>query len=53
MNDANTTAMISSDTKYAAALQEGTDDIAPRPFREPIIEKAKPRIKRIFKEPYF
>lgn len=51
-NNTNVTAMISSDTKYAEALQEGTDDIAPRPFREPVIEKAKPRIQRIFKEPY-
>jgi hypothetical protein len=26
--------------------------MAPRPFKDPIIEKAMPRISQIFKEPY-
>lgn len=45
---------ITTDVKYAPILQEGTKDgrIAPRPFREPIIEHAMPRIRQIFKEPY-
>ncbi|MDD3229157.1 MAG: hypothetical protein PHE09_08050 [Oscillospiraceae bacterium] len=48
-------AAISTDVKYAPWLNDGTKDgrIAPRPFKEPIIEKAKPRIRRIFKETYF
>ena len=45
---------ITTDVKYAPILQEGTKDgrIAPRPFEEPIIEHAMPRILQIFKEPY-
>jgi hypothetical protein len=45
---------IITDVKYAPILQEGTKDgrIKPRPFEEPIIEHAVPRIQQIFKEPY-
>jgi hypothetical protein len=46
------TATIYTDVKYAEPLEKGTNQIDPRPFREPIIERAMPRIKRIFKEPY-
>ena len=35
-----------------AILEEGTDRMAPRPYKEAIIEKAKPNIEKIFKEPY-
>ncbi len=43
---------ITSDVKYAPWLQEGTPKMAARPFREPIINHAAPRIEQIFKEPY-
>ncbi len=45
---------ITTDVKYAPWLDEGTKDgrIAARPFKEPIIEHAMPRIRRIFNEPY-
>lgn len=33
-------------------LEEGTGKMAPRPYQEPIVEKAKPRIIKIYKEPY-
>jgi hypothetical protein len=43
---------ITTEVKYAPYLEEGTDRMAPRPFKDPIIEKAMPRISQIFKEPY-
>lgn len=43
---------ITTDVKYAPWLDEGTDNMAPRPFEEPIIEHAKPKIKSIYSEPY-
>ncbi len=43
---------ITTDVKYAPYLEEGTDRMAPRPFEDPIIERAMPRIRRIFREPY-
>ena len=33
-------------------LEEGTDKMSPRPYKEAILEKATPKIKKIFKEPY-
>lgn len=45
-------AFIETNVEYAAALEEGTDKMAPRPISEPIIEKAKPRIRKIFSKPY-
>jgi len=38
--------------KYAPILQEGGGHIAPRPFEEPIIEKALPEITAIYQKPY-
>lgn len=48
------TAGIRTDVKYAPWLNDGTDDghIEPRPFEDPIIEKATPRIKQIYGQPY-
>jgi hypothetical protein len=43
---------ITTDVKYAPWLDEGTDRMAPRPFEDPIIEDAKPKIKAIYSEPY-
>ena len=45
------------DGKYnlGEILENGTDDgrIQPRPFEEPIMERAKPKILRIYNQPYF
>lgn len=38
--------------EYAPILQEGSPKMEPRPFEEPIIEKAKPEIEAIFGKPY-
>ena len=43
---------IWTDVKYAPILQEGSPKMEPRPFEEPIIEKAKPEIEAIFGQPY-
>lgn len=43
---------ITTDVKYAPWLDEGTIKMAPRPFKEPIIEHAMPNIRKIFNEPY-
>lgn len=48
----NVTSAIVSSTFYSNWLQTGTRKMAPRPYREPIIEKAKPRVTAIFSEPY-
>lgn len=46
------TAVLESQEKYAALLENGTSRIAPRPFVEKIKEKAVPEIRRILGEPY-
>lgn len=43
---------IRTDKKYAPILQDGSKKMEPRPFEEPIIEKAKPKVKEIFDKPY-
>lgn len=45
-------AYIETKQEYAAALDEGTDKMASRPIREPVIERAKPKIRQIFSKPY-
>ena len=46
------TASIHTNVKYAPILQAGAPNIAPRPFEEPIIEKAKPAVMAIYQKPY-
>jgi len=46
------TAVLESGEKYAAALENGTTKMAPRPFVEKIKEKAEPEIRKIYSEPY-
>ena len=46
----NYTAAIYTDTKYAKMLEEGTSRMKPRPYKEKIIEKAKPTVIQIFSE---
>lgn len=43
------TAYIYSDVPYAKPLEEGTSRVARRPYRDRIIERARPRVARIFK----
>lgn len=43
---------IKSNVDYADILEEGSGHMAKRPYRNPIIEKAKPEVERIFSEPY-
>ena len=50
--DCTIKAGIESGMDYAEILEKGSGRMAPRPYREPILEKAKPEIERIFKEPY-
>ena len=46
------TAGIYSDVPYAGMLDEGTPGgkIAPRPYKEKVIETARPKVVRIFSE---
>ncbi len=43
---------IRSNVEYAGILESGSEHMARRPYRELIIEKAKPEADRIFREPY-
>lgn len=43
---------IKSDMAYADVLENGSIRVARRPYRDAVIEKAKPEIERIFSEPY-
>lgn len=36
-----------------AILENGTSRMAPRPYKEKIQEKALPKVKKIYREPYF
>ena len=36
-----------------AILEDGTSRMAPRPYKERIQEKALPKVKKIYSEPYF
>ena len=43
---------IKSNVNYAGILENGSRRMARRPYKEPIIDKAKQDIERIFSEPY-
>ena len=49
-NNGSYTAEIHTDVPYANYLEEGTSRMAARPFKEKIIEKAKPKVMQIFSE---
>lgn len=49
---ASITVELESGEHYAGYLEDGTTKMAPRPFKNKIIEKAAPEIKRIFSELY-
>lgn len=46
------TAVLESQERYSTYLENGTRRIAPRPFKQPISEKAMPEIERIYHEKY-
>jgi hypothetical protein len=52
VGNARFTAYIKSNTPYAGYLEKGTNRMASRPYVEKIKQEAKPKIVRIFKEPY-
>ncbi len=43
---------IQSNVEYADILEDGSGRIARRPYRDRIIEKARPEAERIYREPY-
>lgn len=45
-------AAIESSIPYAPRLESGSGSMAPRPYRQRIIEQAMPSIKQILNEPY-
>lgn len=46
------TAVLESQERYSTYLENGTRRMAPRPFKQPISEKAMPEIERIYQEKY-
>lgn len=46
------TAVLESQERYSTYLENGTRRMAPRPFEQPISEKAMPEIERIYHEKY-
>lgn len=46
------TAVLESQERYSIYLENGTRRMAPRPFKQPISEKAMPEIERIYHEKY-
>ena len=46
------TAVLESQERYSTYLENGTSRMAPRPFKQPISEKAMPEIERIYHEKY-
>ncbi len=50
-NDAHLPA-IETETSYAQLLESGGGKLAPRPFKEKIMQEAEPEIKAIYSEPW-
>lgn len=46
------TAVLETQERYSTYLENGTRRMAPRPFKQPISEKAMPGIERIYHEKY-
>ena len=46
------TAVLESQERYSTYIENGTRRMAPRPFKQPISEKAMPEIERIYHEKY-
>lgn len=46
------TAVLESQERHSTHLENGTRRMAPRPFKQPISEKAMPEIERIYHEKY-
>lgn len=46
------TAVLENQERYSTYLENGTRRMAPRPFKQPISEKAMPEIERIYHEKY-
>lgn len=46
------TAVLESQERYSTYLENGARRMAPRPFKQPISEKAMPEIERIYHEKY-
>ena len=46
------TAVLESQERYSTYLENGTRRMAPRPFKQPISEKAMPEVERIYHEKY-
>ena len=46
------TAVLESQERCSTYLENGTRRMAPRPFKQPISEKAMPEIERIYHEKY-
>ncbi len=43
---------IITNVPYAPLLDEGTGRMSPRPYKNEVVEEAKPKIKAIYSEPY-
>jgi hypothetical protein len=46
------TAALESEQHYSGYLEDGTSKMAPRPYKDKIVEKATPEIVAIYNEPY-
>lgn len=51
-NEIRVLAVLTSQNEYSGLLDEGTAKIAPRPFKQRIIDKAAPKIHEIYSQPY-